>query len=386
MMELAKQKKSIFGNFKGNIRSYTMIIALIAIWAIFGCMTEGVFFLPRNLSMLARQTSITAILSIGMVFVIISGNIDLSVGSVMGFCGGVAACLQVWGEVDTVWAVIITIAVGAAIGMWHGFWIAYRQVPAFIVTLGGYMIFRGMLLGLTKSVSIAPLQDSFIAIGQGYLPSVAGWGLAIILGAMAVYTTFKGRASKIKYGIEAPTMKVTVLKAAAIVAFVAVFTIVMNQYQGVPIPVVIVLVLAILMTFVAGKTRYGRSIYAIGCNAEAAQLSGIKDKKIIFVMYVVMGMLAALAGIVLTARLNAATANAGMMAEMDAIAACVIGGASLIGGVGSIPGAVIGALVMASLDNGMSLMNTENFWQYIVKGLILIVAVWIDIASKKKEQ
>ena len=220
--------------------------------------------------MLARQTSITAILSIGMVFVIISGNIDLSVGSVMGFCGGVAACLQVWGEVDTVWAVIITIAVGAAIGMWHGFWIAYRQVPAFIVTLGGYMIFRGMLLGLTKSVSIAPLQDSFIAIGQGYLPSVAGWGLAIILGAMAVYTTFKGRASKIKYGIEAPTMKVTVLKAAAIVAFVAVFTIVMNQYQGVPIPVVIVLVLAILMTFVAGKPRYGRSIYAIGCNAEAA--------------------------------------------------------------------------------------------------------------------
>lgn len=384
MTELERQKRSIVGKFKGNIRSYTMIIALIAIWAIFGCMTEGVFFLPRNLSMLARQTSITAILSIGMVFVIISGNIDLSVGSVMGFCGGVAACLQVWSGVDTLWTVLITVAVGAAIGVWHGFWIAYRQVPAFIVTLGGYMIFRGTLLGLTKSVSIAPLQDSFIAIGQGYLPPVVGWVLAAILGIIAILTMQKGRASKIKFEIEAPSIKATVLKMVVVVALVAGFTLIMNQYQGVPIPVVIVLALAILMTFIANKTRFGRSVYAIGCNGEAAQLSGIKNKKIIFVIYVVMGMLAALAGVVLTARLNAATANAGMMSEMDAIAACIIGGASLMGGIGSIPGAVVGALVMASLDNGMSLMNTENFWQYIVKGLILIVAVWIDMANKKK--
>lgn len=376
--------KSGVNAVRGNIRAYTMIFALIVIWLIFSILTNGLFFSPRNLSMLARQTSIVAVLSVGMAFVIISGNIDLSVGSIIGFCGGIAACLQVWKEMDTGWACLITLAAGAVIGAWHGFWIAYRKVPAFIVTLGGYMIFRGMLLGLTKSVSIAPLKNSFLYIGQGYLPKPAGWAIAALMALGAVLLFFFGRGQKLKYGIEASSLFKTAVKSILVAAAIGIFVLVMDRYQGIPVPVLIVLGLAILASFVATKTKFGRSVYAIGCNPEAAQLSGIKDKKNVFIVYVIMGILAALAGIILTARLNAATANAGVMMEMDAIAACVIGGASLMGGMGTIPGAVIGALVMASLDNGMSLLNTENFWQYIVKGMILILAVWMDIASKKK--
>jgi len=374
----------VLKNIKTNIRSYTMIIALLVIWCILGIFTKGTFFLPRNLSMLVRQTSVTSVMALGMLLIIVTGNIDLSAGSAMGLLGGIAACLQVWYELPVFWTIAIVILVGIVLGIWQGVWIAYLKVPAFIVTLGGYLAFRGILLGITKSVTIAPMSDSFKFIGQGYLPNIAGWVIAAFFCILAVVGILNDRSSKIKYGFVVPNLKITILKCIGIVAIIFTFVYVLSMYQGIPIPVIILLGLGLIVWLVSNKTRFGRSIYAIGCNQEAADLSGMNTRRIIFIVYIIMGVLCSIAGIILTARLNAGASNAGNMAEMDAIAACVIGGASLSGGLGSVPGAVIGALVMCSLDNGMSLLNTENFWQYIVKGLILIIAVWIDIITKKK--
>jgi D-xylose transport system permease protein len=361
-----------------------MIIALLVIWGILAILTRGTFFTPRNMSMLARQTAITGVLAIGMLMVIITGNIDLSAGSVMGLLGGVAACTQVWYGFSVFQTVCVVVAVGLVIGMWHGFCVAYLKVPAFITTLGGYLAFRGVLIGLTKSVTIAPMSAAFKSIGQGYLSSRIGWIISVLLSVICFIGIINGRRAKIRYGFQVSNWFITVLRGSLFVAIILVFMYTMSRYQGIPNPVVILLVLAAIAAFFTTKTRFGRSIYAIGCNQEAANLAGINTKKIVFIVYMVMGVLGGVAGMILTARLNAGTVSAGMMAEMDAIAACVIGGASLSGGMGSIPAAVIGAFVMASLDNGMSLMNTENFWQYIVKGFILVFAVWIDITTKKK--
>ena len=377
--------RTVIKNLKNNIRSYTMIIALLAIWCVLAILTNGTFFLPRNLSMLVRQTAGTAVMRLlGMLLVIVTGNIDLSAGSVLGLLGGIAACCQVWYEMSVFMTILVVVVLGVAIGAWQGWWVAYRKVPAFIVTLGGYLAFRGILLGVTKSVTVSPMSDAFKAIGQGYVPAVVGWGIAGAFCIITVISFISDRNAKIRYGFMVPHMAITILKCLAIIALIIVFMGTMSEYQGVPIPVLILLGFAVLIAFIAAKTRFGRSIYAIGCNQEAAELAGMNTKRIVFLVFIIEGVLCGIAGVILTARLNAGSANAGNMAEMDAIAACVIGGASLSGGLGTIPGAVIGALVMCSLDNGMSLMNTENFWQYIVKGLILIIAVYIDIVTKKK--
>ncbi len=376
--------KEVLGNSKKNIRSYTMIIALLVIWIILGILTKGTFFMPRNLSMLARQTSITGILALGMLLVVITGNIDMSAGSAMGLMGGIAACCQVWYGLGMVPTLLVVIIAGLLIGTWNGLWVSYFRVPAFIVTLGGYLAFRGMLLGLTKSVTIAPMSNEFKAIGQGYLPMWVGWIAAAILCVYFVFSFLRERRSKIKYGFPVPNMGIVIAKCIGVDALILLFMYVMSLYQGVPVPVAIMLVLAAIFTFITKCTRFGRSIYAIGCNKETAELAGINTKRVLFLVYMIMGAMSGIAGMILTARLNAGTAGAGNMAEMDAIASCVIGGASLAGGVGSIPTSLIGALVMVSLDNGMSLLNTESFWQYIVKGVILIGAVWIDITTKKR--
>ncbi len=369
---------------KKKLRSYTMIIALLGIWAILGLLTKGTFFLPRNLSMLVRQTSITGILALGMLLVVITGNIDMSAGSAMGLLGGIAACCQVWYGLGVLPTVLIVIIAGLIIGTWNGIWVAYFKVPAFIVTLGGYLGFRGILLGLTKSVTIAPMSDSFKALGQGYLPMHVGWTAAVILCLYFTYSFLAERRSRKRYGFTVPGMTITAVKCAGVDALIILFMYIMSLYQGVPVPVAIMLVLAGIFTFLTKFTRFGRTIYAIGCNKETAELAGINTKRVLFFVYMIMGAMSGIAGMILTARLNAGTAGAGNMAEMDAIAACVIGGASLQGGAGTIPASLIGALVMVSLDNGMSLLNTESFWQYIVKGLILVVAVWIDITTKKR--
>ena len=387
-MERSENKTYGFGtiikNLKSNIRSYTMIIALLVIWCILAILTEGIFFMPRNLSMLVRQTAGTAVMALGMLRVSVTGNIDLSGGSTMGLLGGIAACCQVWYELPVVPTVLIVIFFGIVIGAWHGLLIAYLKIPAFIATLGSHLALRGVLLGLTKSVTIAPMSDAFKNIGQGYVVSWLGWTIAIVFSLIALYAIIKDRQSKVKYGFVVPNWGVTLLKCAGIVAIIMAFMVIMSNYRGVPIPVLILLGLAVLVAFLTTKTRFGRSVYAIGCNQEAADLSGINTRKVIFYVYIIEGIMCGISGIILTARLNAGASSAGQNAEMDAIASCVIGGASLSGGLGSVLGAVIGALIMTSLDNGMSLLNTENFWQYIVKGMILVAAVYIDIITKKK--
>lgn len=378
-----KEKKSFIKNI--NIRQYTMIIALVVIWAVLTYMTDGSFLTTRNLSNLSRAMAVTAVLAIGMLMIIVAGHIDLSVGSVCGLTGGVAAILHVVHGWGTVPSIFVALLLGVLIGAWHGFWVAFKKVPAFIVTLGGLMAFRGVLMGLTKGVTIAPLKKSFADIGQAYISTTLGAILGVLAIIIVIFMQIRKRKSRIKYGFKVDSMAVEIARTALYCLLIVVFVLVMNDYKGIPIPVLIVLGLAIIFTFITTNTRFGRQVFAMGGNIEAARLSGINVRRRTFSIFVIASVLATVAGIILTARLNAATISAGQSYELDAVASCVIGGTSLMGGEGSVTGAVIGALVMASLDNGMSLLNTMPFWQYIVKGLILVIAVWIDVETKNKK-
>ncbi|GMN99242.1 sugar ABC transporter permease [Parageobacillus thermoglucosidasius] len=369
---------------KLDFRSYTLVIALVLIALIFGVLTDGEFLSSRNLSNLFMQMSVISILAIGMTLVIIAGHIDLSVGSVVGLTGGIAAILQVWYGWGTVSVIVVAIIVGALIGLWQGWWVSYRNVPAFIVTLGGMLIFRGILIGISNGETIAPLNKSFEAIGNSYLPYAVGYVIAIISIIMLFVFVNRNRKKRKLLGLTVHTKANDYGKAAIYSLCILVLVYMLNRYYGIPIPMLIVVLLAILFVFIAVKTPFGRYIYAIGGNIEAAALSGINIKRVVLTIFVLMGALSGVAGIILTSRLNAATVSSGEMYELDAIAACVIGGTSLMGGRGNIIGAMIGALIMASIDNGMSMMNIETFWQFIVKGLILIIAVWIDISSKSR--
>lgn len=367
-----------------DIRAYTMILALLGIWVIFTVLTHGDFLSSRNLSMLARQMSITAILATGMVLVIVAGHIDLSVGSVAGFTGAVAAILQVIYHWNTIPTIIITLLVGLIIGIWQGFWIAYRKVPAFIVTLSSMLVFRGGILLITKGVTISPLHQDFGIIGQGYIPPSLSIALGVIASLAYIIIDINNRNSRIKYGLSVPSLSVEISKIVGVIVLISLFTGVMISYEGIPVPVLIVLVLVLLLTFVANNTTFGRYVYAIGGNKEAAVYSGINVVKTNMTIFLIMGILSAIAGIVLTSRLNAATTSAGNLFELDAIASAIIGGASTLGGEGTVPGAILGALIMASIDNGMSLMNIDYSILTIVKGLVLVIAVWVDISTKKR--
>lgn len=371
--------------FNFNVKTYTMVFALVSIWLIFTFATNGDFLSARNLSNLFRQMSITGILSIGMVFVIIAGHIDLSVGSLMGLLGGIAAITNVWFKVDGILAMGITLLVGLLIGLFNGWLIAYKKIPSFIVTLGGLLVFRGILVGATKGTTVASLSPEIRFLGNAYLVE----GIGIVLGLLAIvtiiYTSISNRKLRVQYNLALRPLSVETLKIVFSAALILLLITVLNSYQGFPVPVFILAVLAVIFTYVLNKTVFGRRIYAIGGNIEAAKLSGINVNKMTLSIFAINGFLVSVAGILLCSRLNAASVAAGQNAEMDAIAACVIGGASLMGGVGSIGGAIVGALVMASLDNGMSMLNIETFWQYIVKGSILVLAVWVDIATKNKK-
>ena len=393
-------KDLIFSSIKVNIKQYSMFIALIAIWLIFTFLTDNIFLTPRNLSNLFVQTVFTAILAIGMVLIIVTGHIDLSSGSVLGFCGAVCAMLMIkfgWGVPA---AVAGTLLVGLAIGAWHGFWVAYRHVPAFIVTLTSMLAFRGLIIGITGGqtqgleMATEKVAHSFKIIGQGYLPmihevnegQIHDISLYVAIGIILIFIilNLKKRASRIKYGFNVLPMYLEITKLVFISGIIGVFATIMVIYLGIPWSIVLVLVLTVIFSFVANNTTFGRHLYAIGGNAEAAKLSGINIPRKTMILFMIMGVMTSISGIVYTSRLNAATVSAGQNAEMDAIASAVIGGTSLMGGEGTIFGAIIGALVMASLDNGMSLMNLDITFQYVIKGLILLLAVWVDMAQKKK--
>ncbi|MFC0215076.1 sugar ABC transporter permease [Paenibacillus chartarius] len=366
-----------------DVRAYTMVGALILIWILFGVLNET-FLTPRNLSNLFTQMSVTSILAIGMVLVIVAGHIDLSVGSIVGLTGGIAAILSNWMGQPTIIVILGTIAVGLVLGMLQGWLVAYKAVPAFIVTLGGMLVFRGLLMGITESMTVPISDPVFALMGNAYFAKGFGWILAAITISCLLWSVYNKRKSRLRYGFQVEPLAFDLLKAVGLSLLVVAFVLVVNSYKGIPFPIIFVAVLAVLFSLLSTKTTFGRHIYAIGGNIEAARMSGIHIKLKTMMVFVFSGLLASVASIVLTSRLSSATITAGNMAEMDAIAACVIGGTSLMGGSGKVSGAILGALVMTSLDNGMSLMGLESFWQYLVKGSILVFAVWLDISNRSK--
>ena len=350
-------------------RSLIMVGALVSIWIVFSMTTDGTFLRSRNLSLLARQTSVTAILAVGMVLVIVAGQIDLSVGALAGLMGGLAALAYMNRQWPLGLALLAVLVGGAVLGAAQGSLVAWLKIPPFIVTLGGMLLFQGALLGITGGVTLSPSLP-FLYVGQAYVPKPLGWIIGALMAAALLATGLRGGRAR-------------ALSRAGFALLVLGFTAVMNAYQGIPVPVLLLLALAAFFSGVAHHTRFGRHLYAIGGNREAAFYSGISIERHIVGVFTVMGLLSAVAGIVLTARVGAATSDAGRIMELDAIAAAVIGGTSLLGGQGTVWGALLGALVMASLDNGMSLMNTEAFWQPIIKGSILVAAVAVDMAGRR---
>ncbi|ELQ5996215.1 sugar ABC transporter permease [Cronobacter dublinensis] len=369
---------------KINFQVFVMIAAIVAIMLFFTLMTEGAYLSARNISNLLRQTAITGILAVGMVFVIISAEIDLSVGSMMGLLGGAAAIFDVWLGWPLPLTIVITLLLGLLLGAWNGWWVAYRKVPSFIVTLAGMLAFRGVLIGITNGTTVSPTSPAMSQIGQSYLPGGVGFGIGALGLALFIFWQWRGRMRRQALGLTS-TASTAVAGKQALTAVIVLGAIwLLNDYRGVPTPVLILTFLLLAGMFMALHTAFGRRIYAIGGNIDAARLSGINVERTKLAVFAINGLMVAIAGLILSSRLGAGSPSAGNIAELDAIAACVIGGTSLAGGVGSVAGAVMGAFIMASLDNGMSMMDVPTFWQYIVKGAILLLAVWMDSATRRR--
>ncbi|ACZ74972.1 MULTISPECIES: xylose ABC transporter permease XylH [Dickeya] len=367
-----------------NLQVLVMIAAIIAIMLFFTVMTEGAYLSARNISNLLRQTAITGILAVGMVFVIISAEIDLSVGSMMGLLGGVAAILDVWYGWPLPLTVAVTLLLGLLLGAWNGWWVAYRRVPSFIVTLAGMLAFRGVLIGITNGTTVSPTSPAMSQIGQSYLPDGVGFLFGVVGLMLFVAWRWRQRWRRQHLGLPVASASGDVTRQSLMAVLVLGAIYLLNDYRGVPTPVLLLTLIMLGGMFMALRTAFGRRIYAVGGNIDAARLSGVNVERTKLVVFAINGLMVAVAGLVLSSRLGAGSPSAGNIAELDAIAACVIGGTSLAGGVGSVAGAVMGAFIMASLDNGMSMLDVPTFWQYIVKGGILLLAVWMDTATKHK--
>ena len=383
-----------------NITDFLVFGIIFIIWLIFAVLTRGLFLSPRNISFIFLQMTIISYISMGMAFVIISGNLDLSVGSLVGLTGAMVAALQVrviplfFSDLNvsevvlTLITVILTLMFGGVLGFWQGLWISYGGVPSIIVTLGGMLLFRGAVLLITKGITLTPMLISLKYLGHGYLDKVYGYIIAIIaiiflwIKKIIDSRLYKRTHKSVKKGLKLTI--VDFLKTIIISIVIILFTITFNFYRGFPIPVVIMMALAIILTFISSKTQFGRYVYAIGGSKEASRLLGIDVKSNQLVIFVLAGIIAAIGGIILTARTDAATTYAGQFYEIEAIAACVIGGVSLFGGRGSVFGALLGALIIAGIDNGMSMLNIEISWQQMIKGMIIIVMVWVDVNFRKK--
>ena len=383
--------KRIKSLLRGNIRQYAMIIALVIVVVIFEILTKGILLKPLNISNLIQQNAYILILAIGMLLCILTiGNVDLSVGSVVGLIGALSAIFILKMNMPIWIAIILSLMAGFVIGAWQGLWIAYIGVPAFIVTLGGQLIFRGLTMVALQGTSLAPLPDAYTFMAAGFVPDIANIEginlLALLAGAAAsilfIFNEINKRKSKLKYNFDVPSVGAFILKLLTITGVIMAFSYALALYRGIPTVLLVVVALVLIYTFVTDKTIPGRHIYAYGGNPKAARLSGIKTKRVLFWVYVNMGVLAALAGIVFTGRLNSATPKGGYGFELDAIAACFIGGASTTGGIGTVVGAIVGGLLMGVLNNGMSIMGVSIDWQQAIKGFVLLIAVGFDVISK----
>lgn len=392
-VELSERTR--IGNFKiptELLRAYTMVFALIAIWIFFHYSTDNQIFLdPRNFSNLMRQTAVTGVLAVGMLMVIITGQIDLSIGSVVGLAGGIAAIAQGWMGWGLIPSLSAGILVALAIGAFQGGLTAYLNIPAFIVTLGGLLAWRGVILGSSRGETIPISIPAFKSIGQDYVGPTVGWAIAAIIVSLIIFMTISRNRARKRHGLGTPSLGATLARVLVPIAVVVGFIYMMNSYElspgvkaGIPVPVIIFLAVALAGAFLTQNTTFGRYLYAIGGNPDAARLSGINIRRHILAVFCIMGGLAGLASIIYTARVGSASPDAGQLLELDAIAACVIGGTSLMGGRGTVFGAILGALIMASLDNGMSLMRVEPYSQMVIKGAILVAAVGLDMAGRKR--
>lgn len=377
---------------KENIRQYGMLVALIAIMAFFQIMTDGILLRPVNLTNLILQNSYIVIMAIGMLLLIVAGHIDLSVGSIVAFVGASAAVLMVNYEFGFISTIIICLFLGAIIGAAQGYWVAYQKIPSFIVTLAGMLVFRGLTLALLEGQSIGPFPTGFQRLSTGFIPDIFGNETlnitSLILGALVsatlIYFDFKSRRKQQQYQLNTTPMALFILKNAVLTGAIMYLSYLMASYKGLPNVLVVLFILIVAYTFVANQTILGRRIFAIGGNEKAAKLSGVNTERLTFYTFVNLGVLSALAGLVFAARLNVATPKAGNAFELDVIAACFIGGASMSGGVGTIVGAVVGAFVMGVMNNGMSILGIGIEWQQVIKGLVLLAAVFFDVYNKNK--
>jgi D-xylose transport system permease protein len=384
--------KKDFRRFLSEYKIVALLAVILLIWAFFGMLTYdpemggSQFLTPRNFSNLLRQMAITGMLASAMVFVIVAGEIDLSVGSLLGLLGGIAAVLDVI-YVWPLWATItLVIILGVFFGLMVGYLTAYLGIPSFIVTLGGQLAFRGMVLGLTGGITVAPVHDPIKFIGQGYLPGWLGNACALLLFVLLVVLAFRTRTNRQKHSLSVSSMPAELGKLVITGVVILGFVLTLNDYQGVPVPVLILLIILGIFTVIGNKTSFGRHIYAVGSNMEATRLSGVNVNFVKMMVFALMGLMCSFAGLTTTARLAAGTPSAGFGGELDAIASCFIGGTSMRGGVGSVSGALVGAVIMASLDNGMSMLGIDTFWQQIVKGVILVAAVYMDIVSSGNQR
>ncbi|MCF3131313.1 multiple monosaccharide ABC transporter permease [Streptomyces olivochromogenes] len=382
----------VLSGLRRNMRQYGMLIALGLIVVLFAIWTDGDLLLPRNVSNLVLQNSYILILAIGMMLVIIAGHIDLSVGSLTAFVGAFAAVLTVQHGLAWPIALVLCLLVGAVAGSIQGFLIAYLGIPSFIVTLAGMLLFRGLTEILLEGQTLGPFPDGLQKMGNGFLPeagpSTNYHNLTLLLGlvliAAVVWQEVQGRRRQQEFALDVLPGRLFLLKLVALVAAILTLTMLLASYKGAPIVLIILGVLVVGYGYVMRNAVFGRHIYAIGGNLPAAKLSGVKDKKVTFYVFLNMGVLAALAGLVVAARLNAASPKAGVNFELEAIASSFIGGASMSGGVGTVLGAIIGGLVLGVLNNGMNLLSVGTDWQQVIKGLALLVAVGFDVWNKRK--
>jgi putative multiple sugar transport system permease protein len=392
-VDAARTEASPKMNFNSHIRDYGMLIALFAILAVFAVATHGAVLMPLNITNVILQNSYIIIMSLGMMMVIVAGRIDLSVGSTVAFIGAMAAVLIVEDKVPPLEAGLVCLLAGALIGAAQGYLVAYCAIPSFIVTLGGMLIFRGLSLAVLGGASVGPFPTSFQKISSGFIPDVfngVGYhittmALGVAVTGVSLYFAWRKRAGHRLHQIDSEPAFAFWGRNAILAGFALYIVNLLASYRGLPNVAVLMFVLVALFSFVTAHTTFGRRIYALGGNEKAAQLSGINTKRLVLLTFAILGALAALAGLVFAARLNVATPKAGVSFELDVIAACFIGGASASGGVGKVTGAVIGAFVMGIMNNGLSILGVGIDWQQVIKGSVLLLAVFFDVYNKKRD-
>ena len=379
---------------KEILKKYTMVFVLILVIIMFTIGTGGKILLPANINNLIAQNAYVFVLATGMLLCILTGgNIDLSVGSVVCFVGAIGGTLMSQKNVSIPVAILVMIVVGIGIGIWQGFWIAYVKIPPFIVTLAGMLVFRGLSNVILNGLTISPMPDKYLAIFNSYVPDFFGgtnMNITCMLAGVLACVIFialqiKDRRNRAKNGYELERLSGVIVKTSVICAAVLAFMYKLSLHKGIPYVLLWVVVIILIYSYITSKTTTGRYFYAVGGNEKATKLSGINTNKAYFLAYLNMAFLAAVAGMITIARLNSANPTAGTNYEMDAIGSCFIGGASAYGGIGTVPGVIVGAILMGVINLGMNIMGVDANYQKVVKGLVLLAAVIFDVVSKKKQ-